>query len=277
MTINKNELNFFILVLLTLILFPGCATKMSLEEAKKVSIAMDDKTFTKPSRRISDILEVLNQPGQFDAKITQQFKARAAVLPPAKADVSTMAVFYHDRGEAARELGQIKQAIDDLRKALAYYRKAGSENDDILRHLAIVEQNAGNFQTALDLLNRAREIRDTFGTYDHLINAYLQLGDFDAYALHTGQLHQAVGQFADQGFQQVYMLGRALVDDDLAHLAVVQHMVDVIVVRQQRLRAQAELGIDLNRLRCRFFQLQNAQVGIKTQTGECEGLVTKGV
>ena len=84
-----------------------------------------------------------------------------------------------NRGEAARQLGQIKQAIDDLRKALAYYRKAGSENDDVLRHLAIVEQNAGNFQTALDMLNRAREIRDTFGTDDHLINAYLQLGDFE--------------------------------------------------------------------------------------------------
>jgi CHAT domain-containing protein len=179
MAISKNELNFFIFALLTLIFFPGCATKMSLEEAKKVSIAMDDKTFTKPSRRISDILEVLNQPGQFDAKITEQFKARVAALPPAKADDSTMAAFYHDRGEAARELGQIKQAIDDLRKSLAYYRKAGSENDDILRHLAIVEQQAGNFQTSLDLLNRAREIRDTFGTYDHLINAYLQLGDFE--------------------------------------------------------------------------------------------------
>ena len=179
MAISKNELNFFIFALLTLIFFPGCTTKMSLEEAKKVSIAMDDKTFTKPSRRINDILEVLNQPGQIDAKITQQFKARAAALPPAKADDSTMAVFYHGRGEAARELGQIKQAIDDLRKALAYYRKAGSENDHILRHLAIVEQQAGNFQTSIDLLNRAREIRDTFGTYDHLINAYLQLGDFE--------------------------------------------------------------------------------------------------
>ena len=157
----------------------GCATKMSLEEAKKVSVAMDDKTFTKPSRRITDILAVLNQPGQFDAKITQQLKTKAAALPPAKADDSTMAVFYHDRGEAARQLGQIKQAIDDLRKALEYSEKAGLRDDRILRHLAIAEQGAGNFQTSLDLLNRAREIRDSFATRDFLINAYLQLGDFE--------------------------------------------------------------------------------------------------
>jgi CHAT domain-containing protein len=167
------------LLILVSVIFSGCATKMSLEEAKKVSIAMDDKTFTKPSRRISDILEVLNQPGQFDAKITQQFKSKAAALPPAKADDSTMAVFYHDRGEAARQLGQIKQALDDLRKALEYSRKTGLEDDSILLHLAIGEQNAGNFQTSLDLLNRARERRDNFAVYDHLINAYLQLGDIE--------------------------------------------------------------------------------------------------
>ena len=77
---SKNELNIFIFALVTLIFFPCCAT-MSLEEAKRVSIAMDDKPFAKPSRRISNILDVLNQPGKFDVKITEQFKARAAALP----------------------------------------------------------------------------------------------------------------------------------------------------------------------------------------------------
>ena len=91
-----------------------------------------------------------------------------------------MAVFYNDRGEAARQLGQIKQAIDDLRKALAYSQKAGLRDDSILRNLAIAEQSAGNFQTSLELLTRAREIKyNHLGTLDHLINVYLQLGDFE--------------------------------------------------------------------------------------------------
>src|SRR6218665_3180432 len=56
----------------------------------------------------------------------------------------------------------------------------------------------------------------------------LQLGQFDA---HAGQLHQAVGQLADQAFEQVDMPGRAFVNDDLAHAAVVEHMADVVVAR----------------------------------------------
>ena len=44
------------------------------------------------------------------------------------------------------------------------------------------------------------------------------------------------------------MLGGALVDDDAAHLAVVEHVEDVVVLRQQRLGTEVELGIDLDRL-----------------------------
>jgi len=176
----KYSAKFIALLILIILIIPGCASKMSLEEAKKVSITIDDKAITKPSRRISDILEVLNQPRQFDAKITEQLRAKATALPPAKADDSAMAVFYNDRGEAARQLGQIKQAIDDLRKALAYSQKAGLRDDSILRNLAIAEQSAGNFQTSLELLTRAREIKyNHLGTLDHLINVYLQLGDFE--------------------------------------------------------------------------------------------------
>src|SRR5450830_521735 len=112
---------------------------------------------------------------------------------------------------------------------------------------------------------------------DFAVVKNFQFGDFDAHAQHAGQLHQPVGQFANQALQQIDVFGGALVDDDLAHLAVVQHTVDVVVVRQQRLGAQAEFGVDLNRLRRGFFKLQNAQVGVKTQTGEREGLGTKSV
>ena len=72
------------------------------------------------------------------------------------------------------------------------------------------------------------------------------------------------------------MFGGAFGDDDLAHLAVVEHMVNIVVARQQRLRAQVQFGIDLDRLRRVFFVLQDAEVGVKAQAGEVQDLVAPG-
>src|SRR3990167_7550113 len=73
------------------------------------------------------------------------------------------------------------------------------------------------------------------------------------------------------------MLGRAFVDDDLAHLAVVEHMLDIVVVRRQRLRAQAQLGIDLDGLGRVLLVREDAQVGIEAQPGQGQGLQAGGV
>ncbi len=87
------------------------------------------------------------------------------------------------------------------------------------------------------------------------------------------QLHEAVRKFADEAFEQVHVLGRAFIDDDFAHLAVVQHIADVVVARQQGLGAEVEFGVHLNGLGCYFLVFQDAQVGIKAQACEREGLV----
>src|SRR5690606_10137890 len=105
----------------------------------------------------------------------------------------------------------------------------------------------------------------------------LQLGDLHAHADHAGQLHQAARELADQALEQVHMLGGALVDDDLAHLAVVEHMADVVVLGQQRLCALVELGVDLDRLRRGDLVVEDAQVGLEAQAGEGEDLVAGGV
>ena len=57
-----------------------------------------------------------------------------------------------------------------------------------------------------------------------------ELGDFDAHALHARQLQQAVRELADEGFEEIHMLLGTFVDDDLAHLAVIQHMKNIIIV-----------------------------------------------
>ncbi|MNT99142.1 hypothetical protein D3C72_2419140 [compost metagenome] len=68
------------------------------------------------------------------------------------------------------------------------------------------------------------------------------------------------------------MFGGALVDDDLTHLAVVEHMADVVVLRQQRLGALVELGVHLDRLRRCLLVVQDAQIGVETQAGEGQDL-----
>ena len=64
------------------IVISGCATpNLSLEEARKVSLAMGEKPFLKPPRRINDILAVLDQTGQFNADVTKKWKTTAAEVP----------------------------------------------------------------------------------------------------------------------------------------------------------------------------------------------------
>src|SRR5574344_2577517 len=103
-----------------------------------------------------------------------------------------------------------------------------------------------------------------------------QLGNFHAHAHHAGQLHQALGQFADQAFEQIDMLGGALFDDDLAHLAVIEHMADIVVLRAQGLRPLVEFGINLNGLGRGFFVRQDAQIGRKAQPCQSKNLGASG-
>ncbi len=100
----------------------------------------------------------------------------------------------------------------------------------------------------------------------------LELGDLHAHAEHAGQLHQSARELADQALQQVHVLGRAFVDDDLAHLPVVQHVADVVVVRQQGLAALVEFGVHLDGLGRGLLMVEDAQVGIEAQSGEREDL-----
>jgi hypothetical protein len=45
------------------------------------------------------------------------------------------------------------------------------------------------------------------------------------------QLHEATREFANQAFEQIDVLSGTFVDDDFAHLAIVENVADVIVSR----------------------------------------------
>ena len=93
--INKLPQNTACILFIILVLFPACAgQKMSLEEAKKVTVTMGDESFVPPPRRINDVLAVLDQPVQFDQAIVRKYKAMADKSPRQSADNVELALFF---------------------------------------------------------------------------------------------------------------------------------------------------------------------------------------
>ena len=93
-----------------LVLFSACAgQKMSLEEAKKVTITMGGESFVPPPRRINDVLAILDQPAQFDQTIVRKNKALADQSPPQSADNVDLCVCQeNDRlGNILSEIGEL--------------------------------------------------------------------------------------------------------------------------------------------------------------------------
>jgi len=97
-SINAIEcLTVFVLIFVICFL-AGCVEKrMSLKEAKQVTVSMSGESFVPPPRRISDILAVLDEPGQFDPKITKKLIAGADSVPPDINSPAALAFFYKDR------------------------------------------------------------------------------------------------------------------------------------------------------------------------------------
>ena len=111
-----------ILLVAIVSMMTGCATTMSREEAKQITVTMEETAITKPSRRITDILAVLDQKGQFDSRSTAQMKARLSVPPPPpEANDAVMARFHRQRGVAEWQLGFMKPALADLHLALRLF------------------------------------------------------------------------------------------------------------------------------------------------------------
>ena len=96
----------------------ACAKeKMSVEEAKRVTVAMSEESFVPPPRRIDDILAILEEPGYFEPETAAKTKFKVGALPPDTNNPVTLANFYKDRSKAAWQLGNYRQSLVDARKA----------------------------------------------------------------------------------------------------------------------------------------------------------------
>ena len=172
----RNVLLFFILIS---VLFPACTKKMSLEEAKQVTVTMEGKSFTPPPRRINDILAFLDQSSGPESAAIKKIKAKAAERPPDKADNSTLAHFYFRRGEAASLLGLFKQSNEDFRTALRYAEKANIKPPKLMAKLGISEFISGNFKHGIALLEQSLTIQKRPNTYTQLVKLYARVGDLE--------------------------------------------------------------------------------------------------
>ncbi|MBW1803918.1 MAG: hypothetical protein JRJ85_24695 [Deltaproteobacteria bacterium] len=173
-------------------LIPACVErKMTLKEAKQVTIRLDGKSFVPPPRRVDDILNVLDQKGQFDPEIIAKMKEGADVLPPDTRVSSKLTRFYFKRGLKARDLGRYKQYLEDHRKALGHNEKARARgrkglNDrdyaQLLVELAIAEANFGNYGRGIELLKQSISINawNSAIKYRLLATCYLLAGDLKA-------------------------------------------------------------------------------------------------
>ncbi len=159
----------------------GCGGRMSLQEARQVTVSMQDKAFIPPPRRISDVLSVLDVKVKQDSAIRQLIRDADRPVPD-KADDETLAIFYRERGEAAWNLGRWKQVNEDLREALKYSEKIGFANAIVMGKLAWIERGLGNYRYAVELLERSEKLKNSMFVYPMLVEIYLQLGDFDAAA-----------------------------------------------------------------------------------------------
>jgi CHAT domain-containing protein len=185
---TRHEFSVFksILFVLILILCPACAEKkMTLKEAKQVTVSMSEKPFVPPPRRMDDILAMLDQPGQFDPYAILLHKDRADAPPWNTQNPTVLATQYFTRGKSARELGRFKQSLEDLRKALNYAETAGGENirpmhAGILGYLSQVEAEFGNFSHAIALTERALKIDRWSMHYVTLTSQYISAGDLRA-------------------------------------------------------------------------------------------------
>lgn len=179
-----------ILILLSLVLFLSCVKqKMSLKEAKQVTVAMSEKSFVPPPRRIGDILAVLDEPDQFDHEITEKLIAEADWVPPDVNSRAALAFFYKDRSDKAWQLGRYQQSLEDSRTALHYaerengQRVAGissKEFGQLLNWLGEREIANGNFRRGIALYKRAVAVEAGPGKYKNLAHSYIVIGDFKA-------------------------------------------------------------------------------------------------
>ena len=124
--------------------------------------------------------------------------------------------FYWKRAGAAEQIGRPEQALADLRTAYGQTtntRVTGTRRD-VVRELANAESAAGNFETAIELMQQAiREVPKSIGNYETLAGSKYVASRRDVLAhvmnhstYHRGQVALAIREDGGEPLQTDYIL-----------------------------------------------------------------------
>jgi len=177
----RNPIPWVAAVMVLLLIVSGCVEKkMSVKEAKAVTVSMETAPFEPPPRRIGDILDVLEQPGVFDPDITRGNRELADTSPPETGDDAVLGAFFHKRGNAANNLGRSRQARDDYRAALQFSSPEDRRYSRLLFNLGNLEAQFGDVGKAIALTEESHAIKPRIRNYEKLVKYYSRKGDFKA-------------------------------------------------------------------------------------------------
>jgi CHAT domain-containing protein len=170
---------FFIFIMAVV---PACTTRMSLEEAKQVTLSVSGKSFVPPPRRIDDITKILDQNSP-DPETVKRLNAIAAASPPTGASILKLTDFYYQQGMAAKKLGRSRQSLMDFRKAAQIISDSPSRTtttEFTFLELALAELRLNNYRTGIESAERARKLFPSWvGVNQLLVNCYSLAGDLE--------------------------------------------------------------------------------------------------
>jgi len=170
----------FIFLAIIPFMFTACAGKMPVEEARQITISVDDKSLMAPPRRIDDILATLNQSEVGDPAVSAKFRAEIEKPPPQTDNPGELKIYYQHRGNAFVQMGNYGQALADLRLALGYSSQTRTTDHKLLQDLAYAEFVSGNFKKAIEYFEQALSLKEWPSTYNGLVKLYTRVGDLNS-------------------------------------------------------------------------------------------------
>ena len=174
-----------ILTLLSFVLFSSCVErKMSLKEAKQVTVSMSQRSFAPPPRSINDIMTILEDAGEPDAQsiaTVSEIKASAAAVPPKGASKISLAKFYQNRAHANFDLGLNMKGMQDLRKSYRLMKESGFFHRGIEGTYGMWEAWSGNINKGIEVLEEHVNRPDAMAGAFHILQyVYFESGNLKA-------------------------------------------------------------------------------------------------
>ncbi|MCP3950992.1 MAG: CHAT domain-containing protein [Desulfobacterales bacterium] len=194
----RFDLPIIIAAMSLLLLGNGCVEKkMTVKEARAVTVSMETADFEPPPRRIGDILDVLAQPGAFNPDVARRYLHLADAPLPDSTNQTELAAFFYKRGIAANNIGRSRQALDDLRSARQYSSGDDRKYSNLLFSLGNLEAQFGNVEQAIKLTRESLSLKPRIKHFEKLVKYYSRKGDF-----------KTVKRFLDEGLALAEKIGR---------------------------------------------------------------------